>query len=194
MTQLPRLKHVFHGLIDQGPALDLETLLTVDRILTDPCLIASDAVAPELNPRNRDRVSHMVEACAKTRREDSKCITIWPLPKKSSHPMHIFLASWPFFSPVDNPQVMAMSENRAVGEMKLCVRPCRYASVRPRHPGMRVMVRVEEYGPLRQKRIAFAKRVLHCPLHSEPQLSFPTRDINPFRVLHHFIKYRSNLN
>src|SRR5215469_17478256 len=174
MTQLPRLKHVLQRLIDQGPALDLETLLTVERILTDPCLIASDAVAPEFNPRYRDGVSHMVEACAETRGEDSKCITIWPLPKKSSHPMHIFLASWPFFFPVDNPYVTAMSENRAVGEMKLRVRACWHASARPRHPGMRVMVRVEEYGPLSQICIIFAKRVLNCPLHSKPQISFPT--------------------
>src|SRR5262249_5135677 len=194
MPQLARLKHGLQLLLGQGPALHLETFPAVEGILTDPCLIASEAVAPEFNPRYRDRVSHMVEARTETRREDAKCGTIWLLPKKAGHPMHVFLASWTFALPVDNPYVTAMSKNGAVGKMKLCVRPRRHASVRPRHPGMRVMIRIEEYGPLSQKFIACAKRVLDRPIHSKPQFSFPTGDIDPFRTPRYFVKYRNDLN
>src|SRR5215472_6948822 len=129
MTQLPSVEEVLERLIDQRAALDLETLLTVERILTDPSLVASYPVAPEFNPRYRNRLSYMVDACAETRGEHSKCGTIWPLPKKASHSMHIFLASWTFFLPVDDPYVTTMGKNRAVGEMKLCVCSRRHARV-----------------------------------------------------------------
>src|SRR5262245_37648295 len=121
----------------------------------------------------------MVEACTETRREDSECGTIWPLPEKTSHATHVCLTSRAFALPVYDAQVTAMSQNRAVRKMKFSVRSRGHAGVGPRHPGMGLTIRVEEQGPLGQEPVLFAKGVLNRPVHSKPELSFATGDIDP---------------
>src|ERR1700751_5658288 len=46
LVQLSRIERVLHGLIDERTGLNLQALLSVERVLAHPRLVASDPIAP----------------------------------------------------------------------------------------------------------------------------------------------------
>ena len=87
-----------------------------------------------------------------------------------------------------------MDEHGAAGEMELGVWPGGYTGIGPRHPGVRITIRIEENRPLGQKLVALAEGILDGPVHSKPELSLSAGDIDSFPIARDDIHHRNDLN